>query len=126
MGRVAFIAHRAEIEAEINAGWPLKGSYEKRQDQLGITYPQFVKYVHAIIIGKGAAKRAPVQKSPASDAPANEVLETPKETHQQQGSSNARHAPGTPRPTFNPNGVTKEGEPEALFGPGFIKPRKGS
>jgi hypothetical protein len=35
VGRVAFIAHIADITAELDAGWPIKAAYENRKERLG-------------------------------------------------------------------------------------------
>ena len=42
-GRVAFMAQRAAITAELEAGWPLKAIYESRRERLGISYAQFTR-----------------------------------------------------------------------------------
>jgi hypothetical protein len=49
IGRVTFIAHLAEITAELDAGWTLKAVYENRRGSLGISYPQFARYVDRLI-----------------------------------------------------------------------------
>lgn len=43
VGRVAFIAHLAEITAELDAGWPIKAVYKNRKDRLGMSYTQFTR-----------------------------------------------------------------------------------
>jgi hypothetical protein len=43
-GRIAFLAQKNEIAAELKAGWPLKASYLARADKLGISYQQFTRY----------------------------------------------------------------------------------
>ncbi len=60
IGRVTFIAHLAEITAEIDAGWPLKAVYENRRGSLGISYVQFSRYVDRII-GRSARGRRSLQ-----------------------------------------------------------------
>ena len=49
VARVAFLAYRAEIQAELEAGWPIKAVYERRAEKLGMSYQQFHRYVTAII-----------------------------------------------------------------------------
>jgi hypothetical protein len=71
IGRVTFIAHLAEITAELDAGWPLKAVYENRRGCLGISYVQFSRYVDRII-RRGARGQTPLPPSqparPESDA----------------------------------------------------------
>ncbi len=43
VGRVAFVAHLAEITAELDAGWPIKAVYENRKERLGMSYAQFTR-----------------------------------------------------------------------------------
>jgi hypothetical protein len=49
IGRVAFIAHLAEITTELDAGWPIKAVYENRKQRLGMSYAQFSRYVDQIV-----------------------------------------------------------------------------
>jgi hypothetical protein len=49
LGRVAFIAHLAEITAELDAGWPIKAVYENRKGRLGMSYAQFTRYVDQVV-----------------------------------------------------------------------------
>lgn len=51
LGRITFKAHFAEIQQEIEAGYPLTQVYEKRKDKLGIAYTQFTRYVSKYITG---------------------------------------------------------------------------
>jgi hypothetical protein len=49
VGRVAFIAHLAEITEELDAGWPIKAVYENLEERLGMSYAQFTRYVDQIV-----------------------------------------------------------------------------
>jgi hypothetical protein len=86
IGRVTFIAHLAEITAELDAGWPLKAVYENRQGRLGISYAQFARYVDRIIRrdARGQAQPRPAAGSPppplARPHPEVPVVITPSES----------------------------------------------
>ncbi len=56
LGRITFKAHFAEIQQEIEAGYPLTQVYEKRKDKLGIAYTQFTRYVGKYITGEAVNK----------------------------------------------------------------------
>jgi hypothetical protein len=80
IGRVAFIAHLAEITTELDAGWPIKAVYENRKERLGMSYAQFSRYVDQIVrhgrraqIPPGATP-APSQSPPVR--PLRELLPT--------------------------------------------------
>lgn len=68
VGRVTFMAHLAEITAELDAGRPLKAVYENRQDRLGISYRQFTRYV-GLFIRRSAHDKAPSPSPAAASAP---------------------------------------------------------
>jgi hypothetical protein len=68
MGRVTFMAHIAEITAELDAGRPLKAVYENRQGRLGISYRQFTRYV-GLLIRRSAHDEAPSPSPAAASAP---------------------------------------------------------
>lgn len=96
IGRVTFIAHLAEITAELDAGWPLKAVYENRQGRLGISYAQFARYVDRIIRRnvRGQAQSQPVpppapttMTRPPPDVP---VVITPPGPANQTGQRAAR------------------------------------
>ncbi len=65
LGRITFKAHFAEIQQEIEAGYPLTQIYEKRKDKLGIAYTQFTRYVGKYIIGDAVNK--PNTETPLSN-----------------------------------------------------------
>ena len=64
VGRVAFIAHLAEITAELDAGWPIKAVYQNRKERLGMSYAQFTRYVDQIV-RRGRRPQAPPHPTPA-------------------------------------------------------------
>ena len=83
-GRVAFLAHLAELKSEIGAGWSFAAVYENHKGKLsGLKYSQFCRYVGRYVTGgvRAAASRpaapvwAPVQvtgsalSSPAASVP---------------------------------------------------------
>jgi hypothetical protein len=111
VARVAFLAHRAEIEAELEAGWPIKAVYEKRADKLGMSYQQFHRYVTAIIRGQSPTRSEP----PATPTPAPAPATTAPENKPDVGQPSAR-----PR-TFEFDGNPKPDDRERLLG---IKPRE--
>jgi len=67
IGRVTFMAHLAEITAELDAGCRLKAVYESRQGLLGISYRQFARYVDQLI-RRSARDQAP-SPPPAATLP---------------------------------------------------------
>jgi hypothetical protein len=48
-GRPAFFALREVIRAELEQGWTVAAIHRRYADQLGISYPQFARYVAAYI-----------------------------------------------------------------------------
>lgn len=63
-GRVAFLANIEAFRLKINAGYTMQQVYDEHEDQLGISYTQFVNYVNLYI-----------KKKPRNE---NEREETPK------------------------------------------------
>jgi len=59
-GRVAFLVHLAQVQAEVSAGWSLTAIYDKRKDELsGLQYRQFIRYVRRYIThGDGGTANA--------------------------------------------------------------------
>jgi Family of unknown function (DUF5338) len=97
VGRVTFLAHLAEITAELDAGWPLKVVYQNRSGRLGISYTQFTRYVDRIVRHAG---RVPAQARPSLSPPppmprAAELSAGPVAS---EGSNHAGHRPAR---TFN-------------------------
>ena len=77
VGRVAFIAHLAEITAELDAGWPIKAVYENRKERLGMSYAQFTRYVDQIVRhGRRALIPPPAPSQPPPERPSRERLPT--------------------------------------------------
>ncbi len=67
IGRVAFIAHLADITADLDAGWPVKAVYQRQAGNLGISYVQYTRYVGRIV-RQGDHSRAPA-RGPTPSAP---------------------------------------------------------
>lgn len=91
IGRVAFIAHLAEITAELDAGWPLKAVYENRRGCLGISYVQFSRYVDRIIRRSARGQMMLPLSQPARPEPDVRVGTTASD----QASDAAHRAPRT-------------------------------
>lgn len=122
VGRVAFLAHRIEIAAELEAGWPIKAIYQRRADKLGMSYQQFARYVDAFMRAEKRSATPETAAAAPKPAPAIPVNAAPAPT---EGSvPHARHEPAARR-TFQHHGVVQEGEPEQLLGPGFLPKRRG-
>lgn len=80
--RVAFLAHLPKIRPEIEAGWPLKGVYNRYADTLDMSYNQFVRYVNRYVLQKDGSlqgmtvpqatvkESAPPPEPPVQKAPA--------------------------------------------------------
>jgi hypothetical protein len=64
-GRVAFLARIGVFTVKINAGHTMRMVYEDHQDELGISYSQFVNYVNRYI------RKIPNETKP------NQAKETP-------------------------------------------------
>jgi hypothetical protein len=140
-GRIAFLAQQNEIASELKAGWPVKASYLARVDKLGMSYQQFARYVDAFIRNPDqqsrprahratvAAGSAPTQSAPAPlppkpTPPTTTVMATSKSQPAAQEPIDVRHEPA-PQRTFHHHGIVQEGEPEQLFGPGYLPKRRG-
>mgnify|MGYP001056067721 FL=1 len=65
-GRVAFLARKEEIKVKIEAGYTMISIYEGYQNQLGISYGQFVNYVNKFIRRKTQDEAKP---EPAGEKP---------------------------------------------------------
>jgi hypothetical protein len=59
MGRAVFAEHVEAIRAELAAHMPIKACWEKRRAVMGLSYGQFVAYVHEFIGKPGANAAAP-------------------------------------------------------------------
>lgn len=131
LARVAFIANLAAIKTELAEGWTAKSIFDRHADKLAgkVSYPQFVRYVRQL---REVEATSPFGRAspPALARPMSSPVQLPKlsdvtafNTPAAGASANARHEPAG-RPTFQHDGRTKEGEPEQLFGPGFLPGRK--
>ena len=78
-GRIKFLALRSEIEAELQAGASIQDVYARLKDQLGISYPNFSRYVRRLIGQVPASKprRIAIQPSPAP--PVKDQQDAPRE-----------------------------------------------
>lgn len=113
VGRVTFIAHLAEITAELEAGWPLKAVYENRQGRLGISYAQFARYVDRII-RRPARGQVPLPLS--APPPPQQARPEPDARVGITASDQANHAAHrTPR-TFNHDPIVQPDDRRRLLG----------
>ena len=93
VGRVAFIAHLAEITAELDAGWPIKAVYDNRKERLGMSYAQFTRYVDQIV---RRGRRSPVPPphptpAPSQPPPARPLPERLPTMTASEGTNHAGH-----------------------------------
>lgn len=125
--RVAFLAHRAEVEAELEAGWPIKAIYQKRVEALGMSYAQFARYVDSIIRGgrqsaSAAATAAPAPgQQPAPAVPPQPYDPNPSPSDPTKVPDHARHEPSRSR-TFTYDGNPSQDD-DALIRPAVPRPR---
>lgn len=75
-GRVVFLAHREEIRAALQEGWPRAAVHARLQSVLGMSYQQFVRYVDRYLADAphGTAGLGPV---PHSTAPGRTAVSQP-------------------------------------------------
>ncbi len=112
--RVTFRAHIALVRTELDQGHTAKAIYDRHKTKLGsMSYRQFLRHIGREITG--TSRPSPVPQ--AADIP--DPPPPPKPVPATRNPSHARHEPDA-RPTFVHDGRTKEGEPEKLFGPGFL------
>jgi len=114
IGRVTFMALRAEIAAELDAGRPLKAVYENHQGRLGISYRQFGRYVDELIRGDGRNQ---------ASSPPRAGTSPPRLSHLEPTVAAEISATGpagqAPRPTprrFNHDPVERPGDRRRLLG----------
>ena len=118
VARVAFLAHRTEIQVELDAGWPIKAVYDRRAEKLGMSYQQFHRYVTAII--RGGQPAAPHIAPPARHRPATQPTRfAPPSASNHQGSANAGQPSG--RRKFKHDPSEKPDDFERLIGPDWDK-----
>ncbi len=81
-GRIAFIACRDEIRAEIERGATMIAVYDIFASRLGFSYVQFTRYVNADLRGKPpkprGKRKAPVAERIWSDAAAGQSSREPR------------------------------------------------
>ena len=111
---VTFIAHLAEITAELDAGWPLKNVYEKRSERLGISYTQFTRYVDRIV--RRAARPSTQARPSLSPPPAPLSRSTPALSAGPTASEGANHAGHGPARTFNHDPLERPDDRQRLLG----------
>jgi hypothetical protein len=109
VGRVAFIAHLAEITAELDAGWPIKAVYANRRDRLGMSYAQFTRYVDQIV-RHGRRAQIPARTTPAPSPPLPELLPT------MTASKGTNHAGHHPARTFSHDPLERPDDRKRLLG----------
>jgi hypothetical protein len=120
-GRTVFVARLETIRREIGEGLLLTTIYDRHKAALGIGYAGFCKLVarYADDAKPLRPRLVPaVEKAPSPALPANPVPPTP------EAQAHARHEPAS-RPDFKHHGIVQEGEPEQLFGAGFLPKRPG-
>lgn len=113
VGRATFLAHLADITAELDAGWPLKVVYENRGGRLGISYAQFTRYVDRLVrhAASPPAKASPSPPpSPPMTRPIPGVSAGPVAS---EGSSHAGHRPFR---TFNHDPLERPDDRRRLLG----------
>jgi hypothetical protein len=93
LGRVAFIAHLAEITAELDAGWPIKAVYENRKGRLGMSYAQFTRYVDQIVRHGRRVQVPPHPTSVPSQPPPERPLPQRPTMNASEGANHAGHHP---------------------------------
>ncbi len=121
-GRTAFVALRDTIRAEIGQGLLLTTIFERHKAVLGVSYSSFCRLVARYADDAKPLKPRPtVDSRVPSPAPAPPIRPAP---HSMEGQTHARHEPAG-RPDFKHHGIVQEGEPEQLFGPGFLPKRRG-
>jgi len=120
-GRTVFVSRLETIRSEISEGLLLTTIYGRHKEALGIGYAGFCKLVarYADDAKPLRPRAAPLVAQAASPAlPASPVPLTP------EARPDARHEPAA-RADFKHHGIVQEGEPEQLFGPGFLPKRGG-
>jgi hypothetical protein len=126
--RVVFIAYLDTITTELALGHTAQAIYDRHRPKLeqAISYPQFSRYVRQLrtngIVQPPLGR--PLTSSSHLPVPAQLSVAAPDLRPQptSRGSTDARHQPAA-KPTFRHHGITKEGEPEQLLGPGFLPKR---
>lgn len=112
IGRVTFMTHLADITAALDAGWPVKAVYESHRDRLGISYPQFARYVARIV-----RRRVPGQAElPLPVPPARLARPEPDVSVGITTSGEASNAPHRAGRTFNHDTVERPDDRRRFLG----------
>jgi len=114
VGRVAFIAHLAEITAELDAGWPIKAVYENRRDRLGMSYAQFTRYVDQLVRHGRRTQVPPHPTSVPSQPPP--VRPLPAQLRTMTASEGTNHAGQHPARTFSHDPLEGPDDRKRLLG----------
>jgi hypothetical protein len=132
-GRVVFFAKLEAIKAELSQGYPLTTIYDRHQAALQIGYRSFCKLVSRYADdAKLSPRRSPSSTEVSSTGTAGLVRPSvavigPPPPHPSGSAENRPRAlrESAATPTFQHHGVVQEGEPERLFGAGFL-PKRGA
>jgi hypothetical protein len=73
-GRIAVIALRDTIRAEIEAGHPLTDIYQRHEAALGVRYVHFTRLVRKLVTGRPPHPPPPPTPAPAGAPPRNTLL----------------------------------------------------
>lgn len=109
IGRVAFLAQRADIAADIEAGWPLTAIYDRRAGKLGISYAQFARYVDQLI-----RRSNPARTTIPGSMPKSPPLPAPVPPADAKGTLHAGHQPA--RRSFNHDPIERPDDRRRLLG----------
>jgi hypothetical protein len=131
-GRIAVLARLDTIRSELGQGLPLTVIYDRHKAVIGVGYPSFCKLIERYA---GDAKLTPRRSHPREQVPSQPPFPKPtppvtagvatsKSLPAAEERTDARHEP-VPQRTFRHHGIVQEGEPEQLFGPGFLPKRRG-
>lgn len=88
-GRVAFLARIEVFREKINAGHTMTTVYEDNQEQLGISYSQFVNYVNRYI-----------RKKPTNETKSDQAREASTPGSAEKGSGKKQKEPEDGQPGF--------------------------
>ena len=122
-GRVAFVSLLDTIRAELRQALPLTTIYDRHRGVLGIGYSGFCKL--AARYADDAKPLRPRPTAPAATPPSPPpVLPASPAPSTSDTFPHARHEPAATRPDFKHHGIVQEGEPDQLFGPGFLPKRR--
>ena len=130
-GRVVFFARLDAIRSELSQGYPLTTIYDRHQVALQIGYRSFCKLVSRYAEDAKLSPCRGLSRATASSTadpvrPAGGV--GPLLASPCPAGPGSHLAPAGPlsavSPTFQHHGIVQEGEPELLFGGGYLPTRK--